>query len=226
MLRGRTPPHLFLPLGFLQEVFHCIHRLLEALPFIYLDHLLFVGVVGLQLFYFDPGTGQAHGKSAQIHDGEGNAKSAWEGTQQSILTGPQFQRISQNDIFCPWASSGPWEGLRPKINKSHWLNIWFTNIQMYSSLKQPLARPYLPWPWWVSTKLPPERRVQHLDLCPLSFIVHRPSTTCCMTSGSDVGPTLWPKMTGYSPFNIKGQDVMRMCTNIYLSALHCFTITV
>lgn len=56
-------PHLLFPLCFLQEVFHGVDSLLEALSFIYLDHLLFVGMVGLQLFNFDPGTGQAQEKT-------------------------------------------------------------------------------------------------------------------------------------------------------------------
>lgn len=51
-------PYLFLSFGFLQVVLHGINGLLETLPFINLDHLLFVGVVGLQLFHFDPGAGQ------------------------------------------------------------------------------------------------------------------------------------------------------------------------
>ena len=49
-------PYLFLSFGFLQEVFHCIHCLLETFAFVDLDHLFFVGVVGLQLFNFDPCT--------------------------------------------------------------------------------------------------------------------------------------------------------------------------
>lgn len=57
---NHATPHLLLPLGFLQEVLHRIHGLLEALPFIYFDHLVLVGVIRLQLFHFNPGTGWKH----------------------------------------------------------------------------------------------------------------------------------------------------------------------
>lgn len=38
-------------------------------------------------------------------------------TGVSKLTGLQFQRISQNGIFSPSASSDPWEGLQSEIKQ-------------------------------------------------------------------------------------------------------------
>lgn len=63
-MMGRT--NLVLSLGFLQVLLDRINSLLEAFAFVYLDHLVFVRMVRLQLLNFYPGTKMR--KSYQSYD--------------------------------------------------------------------------------------------------------------------------------------------------------------
>ena len=58
--------HLVLPFGSPEELLHRIHSLLESLPLVDFDHFLLMGMIRLELFHFDPGTGRKH--TEQGHD--------------------------------------------------------------------------------------------------------------------------------------------------------------
>ena len=165
-------PYLFLSFGFLQEVFHCIHCLLETFAFVDLDHLFFVGVVGLQLFNFDPCTVKI--KKTQMFGTGKNFRNPFLDMKKTI---------GRKDHHHPLLHTY-WSSVPKNFTKWHFfprgffrslggLTTWCVQIQYWhhwsihnryitqvikSKRDRTLIKvvtAYLPRPWWVASKFSP-----------------------------------------------------------------------
>lgn len=137
-----------------------------------------MGVVGLQLFYFDPGTEQAH---TQTHNSY--TRDWWEGGLWAHSAEVPHRLL---DTY--------WSSVPKNFTKWHFLplgffrslgglTIWNVNRGFGRALAQSLSckcwdlfsfkslTSYLSWPWWVTPKLPPERREIHLVISYLSHFI-------------------------------------------------------